>query len=146
MKICKKCKASKEEADFYKKLKGKDGLSSYCKSCDSVLISNRTKDRNKGIKVEKIAKIRDKDYFRNVGLRNLYGITLEEYNQIFAQQNGCCLICERSQLELNKRLHVDHDHKTGRIRGLLCNSCNQGLGYFKDNKEFLFRAIQYLDK
>lgn len=146
MKICKRCQISKEETSFYKKLKGKDGLSSYCKRCDCILISNRTKDRNRGVKGGKVAKIRDKDYFRNVGLRNLYGITLEDYNQIFAEQNGSCLICGKSQLELKKRLHVDHDHKTGKIRGLLCNSCNQGLGYFKDNKESLLKAIKYLDK
>jgi len=75
-----------------------------------------------------------------------YGITLEEYNKRLAEQNHSCAICKTPQLELSKTLCVDHDHKTGEIRGLLCDYCNRGLGFFKENKESMKLAINYLNK
>lgn len=71
-------------------------------------------------------------------------MSLVEYEKLAAKQEGCCAICgERTE---RKHLDVDHDHKTGQIRGLLCNSCNQGLGYFKDDQRRLCAAIDYLKK
>lgn len=74
----------------------------------------------------------------------LYGITAEEYEVMFTEQGGRCAICERHQLEFRRRLCVDHCHKTGKVRGLLCDNCNHGIGLFKDNSERMFRAIKYL--
>jgi hypothetical protein len=62
-----------------------------------------------------------------------YNITIEEYNEMFDDQKGCCKICGRHQSEFKQRLCVDHDHKTGKIRGLLCHTCNRFLGYIDDN-------------
>ena len=78
-------------------------------------------------------------------LQKTYGINLDQYNELLKKQNGCCAICQRPSKELKKRLGIDHDHTTGKIRGLLCYECNYGLGYFKDNSSFLLRAIDYLD-
>ena len=59
-------------------------------------------------------------------LKHRYGITMDDYDQMFEQQNGKCLICSREE-----KLVVDHSHKTGRVRGLLCNSCNKSVGFIE---------------
>lgn len=76
-------------------------------------------------------------YERNAALKHNYGITTVEYDLIFKTQSGCCAICGRHQTELKTRLCVDHSHKTGRIRGLLCRRCNLVLGVYENNaKDF----------
>lgn len=78
------------------------------------------------------------------GLRRFYGLTLEDYNLMFEEQNGCCKICKRHQIEFKRRLHVDHCHKTGNIRGLLCHNCNLALGRFMDNPVIIQSALEYV--
>lgn len=75
---------------------------------------------------------------------NKYNISQEEYNFLFSHQNGKCKICGVHQTDLIKKLVVDHCHETGHVRGLLCNHCNSGLGFFKDRIESLEKAIRYL--
>lgn len=87
-----------------------------------------------------------KDYKRDVMLQREYGITLDDYNNKFIEQNGCCAICKTPQIDLNKPLFVDHNHETNAVRGLLCNTCNGGLGLLKDNKTLLLEAVNYLNK
>lgn len=70
-----------------------------------------------------------------------YGLTIEDYEKMIEDQNGQCLICEESP----EKLHVDHDHTTGKIRGLLCHHCNVALGHAKDNPIILERMIKYLE-
>lgn len=77
-------------------------------------------------------------------IKRNYGITLEEHNLMFNKQEGKCKICGRHQNEIKIPFAVDHDHTTGRIRGLLCHKCNQGLGYFNDNIDLLMKAINHL--
>lgn len=85
-----------------------------------------------------------KDYHKNRShLKTRFGITIEEYNLMFLQQNNCCAICYKESK--SKRLAVDHCHITGKIRGLLCSKCNQGIGLFYENIESLKRAILYLE-
>ena len=81
-------------------------------------------------------KIEGKAYF----LKHKYGLTLEALDKLFFDQKGLCAICKKS----NKRLTVDHCHTTGKVRGLLCDSCNGALGRLGDDIEGLERAIQYL--
>ena len=71
-------------------------------------------------------------------------MTLSEYNQLFQDQLGCCAVCGTHQTEMNKALAVDHDHNTGEIRGLLCDKCNQGIGFLGDNVVGLENALKYL--
>jgi hypothetical protein len=78
-------------------------------------------------------------------LRKKYGITLEQYEDMLAAQDGCCAICKRAVEAAPRRLHVDHDHVTGRVRGILCYLCNTGLGVFKDDVERMRAAIEYLE-
>lgn len=77
-------------------------------------------------------------------LKYHYVITLEKYNEMFEKQGGMCGICGRHQSELKTSLHVDHDHQTGKIRGLLCTNCNTALGLLKENQDTLFSAQVYL--
>jgi hypothetical protein len=81
---------------------------------------------------------------KNNMLKFSYGIGIEDYNQMFEIQGGCCAICGKHQSEFKKALCVDHNHETGQVRGLLCNACNSMLGYAFDNKIILGNAIKYL--
>ena len=81
-------------------------------------------------------------------LKKLYGLTPEAYKALLESQDYVCKICKEPETHKGKTgsrsLCVDHDHKTGRVRGLLCNSCNTMLGVAKDNPTTLLKAIQYL--
>lgn len=79
-------------------------------------------------------------------LKREFGITLEQYNIMFTNQNGKCLICLRHQSEFKRALAVDHNHETGEIRGLLCHKCNTAIGLLHDNIDILNNAIKYLKK
>lgn len=74
------------------------------------------------------------------------GMTVEEFNQLFSDQGGCCAICGLHQTSFKKRLHVDHCHQTGKVRQLLCANCNHVLGKSKDSIEILRKAIEYLSR
>jgi len=79
---------------------------------------------------------------RKSNLKFYYGMTLEEYESIIRAQQERCAICG----EHMNQPHVDHDHKTGKVRGLLCRRCNPALGGFKDDPRILMRAIAYLEQ
>ena len=132
-KQCYRCKQYKYFNEFYKdSAKGKkDGLTSYCKDCQKKAVYiRRHADPIKTRKAE-----------RKKFLRKKYGITLEEYDQMFEQQGGVCAICGEPQL--GKRLSVDHSHTTGKVRGLLCYICNTRLGIL-ENKNWRIAAEKYL--
>lgn len=84
------------------------------------------------------------DAQRNYKYKINYGITLEDYNRMFAEQEGCCKICKRHQTEFNKKLHVDHKHETGVVRGLLCHNCNLALGRVNENPKILKAMLEYI--
>lgn len=85
------------------------------------------------------------DYHRNLNLKRNYNFSLDEYNDMLEKQNGRCLGCNSFYTEsARERLHVDHCHLTGKIRGLLCHHCNTALGLVKDNIDTLSRLISYL--
>jgi Recombination endonuclease VII len=77
-------------------------------------------------------------------LKFFYGITKKEYETLLANQNSLCAICGEVEQKFKRALAVDHDHKTGKVRGLLCSSCNQGLGHFRDSLVLLKSAQNYL--
>jgi hypothetical protein len=159
MKTCIKCNIDKPKSDYYKDKRGKHGLVAQCKLC--VLkykrIYNQTpsgkitakKARIKYIKTPKV-KERMKKYWttpigkevkRNSDLKCRYGLTKDAYNRLLEKQSGGCAICGNPH-----KLHVDHDHKIGKIRGILCNNCNAALGFYQDSIELHFKAIEYLRK
>lgn len=79
-------------------------------------------------------------------LKRKYNIELSNYHQILEKQDDCCAICKRHIDIIKRGLVVDHCHTTGEVRGLLCNSCNSGLGFFKDSIDNLKNAAKYLYK
>lgn len=87
-----------------------------------------------------------KEKHRNSTLKRRYDISLNEYNQLLQEQNGCCAICGTTNEQMIKRMHVDHNHTTGKVRGLLCDKCNRGLGFFNDDASQLKKALEYLNE
>ncbi len=118
MKRCPSCQEIKSLEDFYLR-KDRGVPYSDCKDC--------TKTRAFDFKIQ-----------------GKFGLAGKEYQLILDIQGRVCAICGASVSDNGKRLAIDHDHKTGRIRGLLCNGCNVGLGMFRDNPKILRKAIRYL--
>ncbi len=120
----------------------------YEKNKDRILAKN---DRWRRDNPEQLKASRRKAYgkrktsVREWNLQHNYKISLIEFNEMFILQDGRCAICKRHQSELSKALHVDHDHKTGDVRGLLCAHCNLALGGFRDDMSRLKQAIVYLE-
>ena len=118
MKLCSKCKILKPLENFSKNKTTKDGYSYWCKICRKIYRKNNPEKPNKKA-------------IRNRHLIREYGISLENYNKMFEEQKGCCFICRIHQSKLEMSLVVDHDHKTNKIRGLLCRNCNCRLGHYE---------------
>lgn len=135
--ICTKCEKDKELTEFSKR--GPDGYQAYCKQC-------MKENRAEWIKAnpEKARFHRKKNRLRK------YGITFADYARLWDIQNGCCAICERDfgsfgvTAENKDQAYVDHDHTTNKVRGLLCNNCNAGLGHFFDDIDRFHNAVTYL--
>lgn len=79
-------------------------------------------------------------------LKTKYGLSLDDYNTLLKQQNHKCAICGIDEVDVKKGLCVDHCHTSGKVRALLCVTCNTGLGMFKDNVDLLAGAIDYIMK
>lgn len=109
---------------------------------DAVNRKWRSKDATKS-KVKQYYKD-NTDMWSESSLKRLYGITLQDYNSLLLEQNNCCAICDKHKDEHNGKLHVDHCHTTGRIRGILCHNCNTGLGHFKESEAIMIKAMRYL--
>lgn len=131
-KLCLNCKVPKSLEEFYDR--GNGSYSSFCKTC---MVKRKKESRKNG-------KITSKEYNRKVSLKSNYGLSVRQYDKLYNEQGGKCAICKTPQSELKKNLCVDHDHKTGKVRGLLCTLCNQGLGSFRDNQSNLEDALYYL--
>lgn len=110
--------------------------------------STSSKDKAKW---QKTWRERNPDKIKNTELKKMYGITLDEYNRMSAAQWHRCAICEQQETRVDKAgavrfMPVDHCHKTGKIRALLCTSCNTALGGFKDDPSLLRKAAEYIEK
>lgn len=122
---CPACKTTKPLEEFVRNRAAKDGRGAYCRPCHRVKMKEIS-DRLYGGHAAYLVKLR-------------YGITAEEKARLIAEQDGLCAICRERPAK-----HVDHDHASGAIRGILCFSCNRGLGKFRDDPHIIRRAIQYL--
>jgi len=123
-KVCTKCKKRKSRDKFYAAVKAKDGLASWCKHCFNRRFSKEQVDEN--------------------NLKYKYGLTMQDYAQILVKQGGGCMICEEPPPD-GRRLCVDHNHKTGRVRALLCDSCNRRLGIFEANREVFEAYLSFFE-
>lgn len=146
-KECADCGLKKEVAEFHKNSNRFDGFSTICKACSGIRLKKYYIDNKKKV-IEKVKARASNPYVvadkRNRNLKTNYGITEKDYQEMMIEQNYSCAICGINQSDLGYKLYVDHDHKTGKVRGLLCKHCNSGIGLFKDNKNILSKAIDYL--
>lgn len=134
MKKCHTCKQNKKMSDFHLNKKKKDGRATRCRKCKGkayreAVIKEPVKHNRSN---------RNRQYVRK------YGITIEDYEAMYASQNGSCDICGIHQDEINTRLCVDHCHATGKVRSLLCDRCNTLLGMAREDVDILASAISYL--
>jgi hypothetical protein len=134
LKTCSKCKKTKDLSEFYTDARdlerGGLGRTSYCKDC-----------MKKANKLWYETSERYRELIREGGLKHRFGITSEDYWKMSEAQNHVCYICKERD---SKYLHIDHDHTSGELRGLLCKRCNHGLGNFRDRQDLLKNAIEYL--
>lgn len=149
VKICTKCGEKKPITAFYQHKRSKDGLTYWCKDC-KYESQKRWRRKNSGHVFKYRKKWRQKnrgrileynktDARQNSVLKSKFGISLDQYNRMYTKQKGCCAICGQQETHMNKgkitRLAVDHNHKTGRIRGLLCCVCNSKYGWYEKYKK-----------
>lgn len=137
MKTCKKCGLSKTLDNFTKSSSTKDRLRNWCRDCFAQY------DKERYL-------VKPREYLRGKSLVRYWpGSTrdeaLQKYKELHSKQNGNCSICERPEA-ICGTLNVDHNHSTGQVRGLLCTTCNRGLGEFRDLISNLESAISYLRK
>lgn len=137
-KACHSCLRERPLSDFAKNKKAKDGLQYHCRSCQSERF-RAWRERNVDLSRAK---------WRDQQMRSVWGIGVAEYNALHEAQGGVCAICLEPETSKHRgrvrRLAIDHDHETGRIRGLLCTQCNTALGKFRDSESRLLRAVAYL--
>ena len=161
MKRCTKCGVEQPLENFYRAAETKDGLRGDCKACFAARAKARyavTRERDiervkkwqRDNRERHLANLRArharpevKRHERDMHLRRSYGMTIEEYEEILASQGGVCAICEKPPRS-DISLHVDHDHASGRRRGLLCFSCNNALGNSGEDVERLLAFVDYL--
>lgn len=132
-KKCYRCKETKDIKDFAKNRVKKDGLQERCKDCRREHFAN-------------VGKFTRKPYTKEQKRRYLitsYGLTESEFLSILERQKYSCAICGSKDWG-KESPSIDHCHETGRIRGLLCNMCNRGLGLFKDDYSILEKAAEYV--
>lgn len=142
LKTCTVCKVGKELKDFYANYRSADGHGYRCKSCDDKA-RKKSRDDSPGTR----------EGYRRRLLMSKYGLSLEDYDLLLYSQDGRCAICKTDNPVGEGNSHsfksyafaVDHCHETGEVRGLLCNPCNRGLGFFKDSPQLLGNAQRYVE-
>jgi len=137
-KQCTKCNENKPIIDFHKSKQSKDGLKSSCKTCRRTESTTWYKASGGAYDKEKT-------------LMSKYGLTLEVFTTMLSEQHGVCKLCKlpESEKEDDSRIRylaVDHSHKNGKVRGLLCAKCNRGLGSFGDDPTLLRAAADYIEE
>lgn len=151
MKTCNKCKIEKPLTEFHSSKLYSDGKRAVCKNCRKMYDPKWWKQNKKRAtelsrKWQKENVNYTKKNSKNQNLKWNYGITLEDFDRMALEQNNTCAICKSDNSQFTKSLFVDHCHKTGKIRGLLCKKCNSGIGFLGETVEALQRAIEYLKK
>lgn len=144
---CKECNA--KEAEAWRK----ENPEKYEEAKEAHKINRRERYKTDEEYREKIKKTNNEKWHalspeekyrrgRANALKTNYNLTVEEYDRIFVEQGSCCACCG----DQSENYEVDHDHTTGKIRGIICKSCNTGIGLLGDYKESLILALAYLSK
>ncbi len=148
MKTCTRCG---NPGIFYKDRTKKDGLHSICVACHKQykhdLYARDSPARDRALARSKQYRFLNPEKVKtgivNATLRKKYGITLEQYNNMLQQQDNACAVCKETPVK--QRLHVDHNHTTGKVRGLLCQACNTSIGKLKENPELIRALALYVE-
>ncbi|MDQ2650901.1 MAG: endonuclease VII domain-containing protein [Actinomycetota bacterium] len=160
-KRCRICGEGKPEVEFYRANGMRDGRRSECKPCfkeqarlryDSATAVERARqwalnnpERVAAYRAEYRNRPERKRAMRDLYYRRTYGLTADQVDEMLERQSGGCAVCGVLPDTLGK-LHLDHCHGTGAIRGLLCQSCNQAIGHLRDDPELLRKAAEYLER
>ncbi len=142
MKVCSKCKTQKPTDCFWKDKNKSSGLRPDCIDCakaKGALFRENNREINRKKSRDKYRQNPMLD--REKHLKRKYRITQNDYDKMFKAQAGCCAICKKKQA---RSFDVDHCHTTGKVRGLLCTSCNRMLGHAHDDHKKLIAAAVYL--
>ncbi len=172
MKTCSKCKKRKPISKFYKDKTAKNGYRNWCKECrkkyeeihyqnnkEKILKQHKKYQENHKKEILQYAKQYRETHKTEIKkwrqthkkqikikfMLKTYGISLTEYNEILKKQKRLCAICGK-KFKNSGDCHIDHNHKTGKVGGLLCGKCNRGIGMFEENISILENAIKYLKK
>lgn len=158
MKKCTKCGVEKPLSEFNKRKNRPIGFSSACKPCiNSSQDPEKRKlswkkwreanpEKRKASKAAWDKANPEKRKLNSYKARlKKYNLSIEQYENMLAQQHGCCAICG-DLLDKAEKTHIDHNHKTNKVRGILCHGCNTSLGGFKDSIDILKSAQMYLEK
>jgi len=148
-KACTKCGEVKDLELFHPSKVNKDGRTSHCRDCRNS--ARREYGRNNKKELNKQRRewyVGNRDYelgkAKHYNLRK-YGITLSNYDEMLNKQHGVCRIC--GEIPSGRfSLSVDHNHETGKVRGLLCGKCNFAIGLMRDNPDLLRKSAQYLEE
>lgn len=156
VKACGKCGETKPLLSFYAHRTTSDGRANYCMECQKAASrewrknnADRVKANNARQQTDAKLKRAKRGAHRRWWLA-LYGLNVEQYETLLAEQGGVCAICLKPESYIDsrtgnpRRLSVDHDHATGKVRGLLCGRCNRMLGYINDDADALDRGAAYL--
>jgi hypothetical protein len=136
MKLCPTCQQTKPATDFYADRRRSNGLHTYCRACCKTRAKGRYAADPEGHKKRHRDWVsRNPERVKLHKARSAYGISAEQYQGLAK----VCVICGAVD-----NLRIDHSHQSGRIRGMLCDQCNKGLGFFRDNPALLHRAAEYI--
>lgn len=155
MKVCNRCKISKSFDEYHKVTANSDGMQTICKSCRTIslriwYLKNSDSIRARTKKYYHDNKDKRRSNNKNYTLKTRFSITLDQYNDMLIKQNNVCAICKKPETQIDPRLNrikalaVDHCHNTKKVRGLLCNQCNTGIGMLKEDKKIFLSAMEYL--
>lgn len=153
-KLCTKCLRVKPLSEFHRNRSRPNGYHEQCKQCRNVdgrayraANGEKYNARARGYYARNYSRERSRatpEQARDSRLRRTYGITLDDYDEMLMAQGSGCAICGKAPDKNGRRLCVDHNHNTGRVRGLLCDGCNKALGNLQDSPELCRLAAQYL--
>lgn len=144
-KACSACRVVKPLNEFHRLIRARDGRQGYCKECAAAAIAYwRRRNPEMARAADRRANEKRGASVREYMLLTTYGITLADYDHLLDMQGGVCAICAGPPQQAGN-YHVDHDHDSGFVRGLLCMSCNRGIGYLRDDPALIQRALEYLN-